>query len=131
MGVCPSRQPPPPPPPPVVVNVQNVPAAEPAALPPAPPPPLPVPEAKAPAGPKRIRKTSAREHRQLALQALFKNPVQKCPTGEKVHIQGFCNNARVPTAQMPPMPFCKLCVKAYLKADAASLPENTPEDEED
>ena len=134
MGLCPSRyQALPPSPPTVVVNVQAVPGGE---------PPPPVPEAAAPAVPepevpppppvpKKIRKTSAREHRQLALQALFKNPVQKCPTGEKIHIQGFCNNARVPTAQMPPMPFCKTCVKAYLKADAASLPENTPEDEED
>ena len=131
MGVCPSRQPPPPPPPPVVVNVQNVPAAEPAALPPAPPPPLPVPEAKAPAGPKRIRKTSAREHRQLALQALFKHSVQKCPTTDRIHISGFCPSSREPTAQMPAWPFCQTCTKAYLKADAASLPENTPEDEED
>ena len=114
MGVCPSRQPPPPPPP-VVVNVQNV----------------PVPEAEAPAVPRRIRKTSAQEPRRLALLALFKQSVQKCPNSDKIHIAGFCPASRAPTAQMPAWPWCKTCVKAYLKADAASLPENTPEDEDD
>ena len=131
MGVCPSRQTPPPPQPPVVVTVQKVPAAGPAALPPAPPPTQPVPEAGAPAVPKRISKPSVREDRQLALQALFKQRVQKCPASARIHIAGLCPSSRAPTAQMPAWPFCQHCVQAYLKADAASLPENTPEDEED
>ena len=153
MGVCPSRQPPPPPKQPVVVRLQNVPGTGPGALPPepppkpppqpvpealppAPPPPQPVPEGKAPAVPKTIAhqalfKNGAQEHRQFALQALFKNRVLKCPTGDKIHIKGFCASSRAPTAQMPAMPFCKHCIQAYLKADAASLPEYTPENEAD
>ena len=131
MGVCPSRQTPPPPQPPVVVTVQKVPAAGPAALPPAPPPTQPVPEAGAPAVPKRISKPSVREYRQLALQALFAQKFQKCPSTNKIHIQGLCSNSRALTPQMPTLTFCQHCVRKYLKEDAASLPENTPEDEED
>ena len=114
MGACPSRQPRQPC---QVYNLQNVAAASPGALPPAPPPP------------KRIRKPSARDHRQRALQDLFNNSFQKCPTTDKIHIQGFCPSTRKATAKM--MPFCKHCQQAYLRADAASQPETTSEDDED
>ena len=132
MGSCPSRRPRQPcQPPSVVYNVQNVAAVAPGALPPAPPPPEPVPEAEAPTAPKRIRKPSARDHRQLALQDLFNNSFQKCPTTDKIHIKGFCPSTRKATAKMPAMVFCKHCLQAYLRADAASQPETTSEDKED
>ena len=114
MGSCPSRQPRQPC---QVYNLQNVAAASPGPLPPAPPPP------------KRSRKRSARDHRQRALEDLFTRGFQTFPTTNKVHIQGYCPSTRKDTAKM--MHFCKHCQQAYLRADAASQPETTSEDDED